>query len=421
MPQVRRFQDALAKLTLTDEQKKQVDQVRQEFAEQARDLAPTLKGLPPDERRQKLQSLTADARDKLKDVLTPEQMQQLRTGMQAEKQGRQEKAADRPSGRKPLADLKQGETAEDGPAIQRVRAALATVGLTDDQKAKTDKILDDAAAETRDRAGQDPAAAREKAGPVIKRVADQLAAVLTDEQKGKLAEAMPRLGKALGAKGDGKGRGKGGGKKATKPDDGSPSTRPAAGPAAGPVAAAVAGIGAPAPAFALTKLNGVAVTNKTYAGKAVVLVFASLTSPSLRDKLPGLQTLANRDRSRTAVLLVYTREAHPSDGWQVDRNADEHVEIAQAQTAPDRLAAAKRLRDESKTTLEIAVDGMDDATAAAYAAASDTAVVVGPTGAVAGRQRWCDPSGLARLVEESLKRPANAASRPADAPAVVGM
>ena len=404
-PMAQRMMDRAEKLNLTLEQKEQFKQLREQAAQTAQEMAKDLKDLPPAERRERLRD-ALDLREKVKAILTPEQMQQL-----------QATADDnRNPGRKPLKDLKaDGKAAKkngtttnpaeaDGPMVARLRTALGTLGLTPEQKEQTDALLADAntqAAKIRQDAAGDRDAAREKAKELAQSLRPKLAAVLTAEQKEKLAEQMPglRAGPA-GAKGENRRqnrRDKIDGKKA---DDAPPATQPAA---AGAPAAKAPAVGDDAPTFALRRLgSGAEVTNKSFAGKPLVLAFGSLTSPAFRDRIGRLETLRNQYRGRAAVLVVYTREEHPADGWQVERNRDEKIEVNQPTTLDERVALAGQLKERTKTTLDIAVDDTSDAVATAYGSRPQGAAVISRYGKIVGTQTFCDPSGLGRMIDEAI-------------------
>jgi hypothetical protein len=140
------------------------------------------------------------------------------------------------------------------------------------------------------------------------------------------------------------------------------------------------------------------------AGKPLVIVFGSLSSPKFRDRVPQLEALRNRYRTRVNLLVVYTREAHPADGWPVKRNRDDKLEVRSPTTDDERVALARQLIDRTKMTLDLAVDTIDDATARAYGDTIEGAAVVSPYGTLIGTQTFCDPSGLPRLIDLALQR-----------------
>ena len=313
----------------------------------------------------------------------------------------------RTPGRHPLRDLRAGKNGAttspadgDGPMIARLRQALGTLDLTPEQKEKTDALLADAntqAKAIREQAAGDRDAARDKAKELAQSLRPKLAAVLTPEQKQKLAEQMPGLRNgAAGGKREERRQNRDG----KKADDAPPATQPAAADAP---AANTPAVGNVAPAFTLRRVgSGAEVTNKSFTGKPLVLAFGSLSSPPFRDRLPRLETLRNQYRGRAAVLVVYTREEHPADGWQVERNKDDKIEVNQPTTLDERVALATQLRDRTKTTLEIAVDDPTDAVATAYGSRPQGAAVINRFGRIVGTQTFCDPSGLGRMIDEAL-------------------
>ena len=439
-PVFQRMQERLADLNLSDDQKVQFQALKDEVAETMRGMAPQLKDLSPEDRRAKVRASLGDVREKMMSILTPEQKQKLQAGG-------------------PLAQQTPGATTRPGgretPMISRMRQAVLALGLTPEQTTQVNTIFDDAAAraiELRQQAAGNKGDKSERKDmraqiqDLNKKIHEKLAAVLTPDQQAKLKETMP----AGGGRG---GRGKAGLGKAGKPgaEKGgekadAPATQPAADagamtgsmtgtaddgmmttPPTGTTAAKAAGVssqantpaasksdaksaaakpvavGSPAPAFTATRLSGTEATNKSFTGKPLVLAFGSLTSPSFRDRLPKLEAVKKKYNGRANVIVVYSREAHPADGWQVDRNRDDKVEINSPTTMKDRLALAAKLKDLSKTSVDIVVDDMNDATLAAFGNTSEGAVVISPMGTVVGTQTYCDPSGLPHLIDDALK------------------
>jgi Spy/CpxP family protein refolding chaperone len=414
-PQLRGLQERISQLNLSDDQKVQFQAIKDEIAETIKGLGKGVKDLPPAERREKLQAALGDVREKFMSILTPEQKQQF--------------AAQARNGQRPLAQEQPGEMATTRPAeakvpgkraaaggeppmLARLRENVEALDLTPDQKTKVDAIFKDAADKARElrkeAAGQENRGAmRDKVQELTQGLREKLAGVLTPEQREKLRENLPaREGRRLGD-GQREGQRKGADPPATKPSDAnanhSTPDAAAAKAAAGSLPADVIAVGSPAPAFTLSRLNGSELSSKSLLGKPTVLAFGSLSSPSFRDRLPKLEQLKNKYRSRANVIVVYTKEAHPADGWQVERNRDDKVDITAPTTTKDRIALATKLRDLSKTSLDIAVDDIDDPTLHAFGDKINGAIVLSPTGLIAGVQTYCDPSGLGRMIDESFK------------------
>ena len=141
-----------------------------------------------------------------------------------------------------------------------------------------------------------------------------------------------------------------------------------------------------------------------------MLIFGSYSTPSFREKAEDFETLRKLTGLRAEFLYIYTREAHPVGGWEVERNRKLEIAIEQPQTEEARLALAKRSRDELKIGIPIAPDTMDDAVAKAYGLVPNGAVVIGRDGKVLAIQRWAEPYALRERINEAVAAPA---TRPA--------
>lgn len=413
-PALQRLQERISQLNLTDDQMVQVQALKDEIAETMKGLGKGLKDLPQQERRQKMQAALGDVREKFLSILTPEQKKQLAAGAQGgplaqQVPGTTQPSVDQPAKERPAARRAGPNANGEPPMLARLREAVDAVGLTPEQKPKVDAIFKDAADKIRElrkeAANGERGALRDKVQELTQSIRQQLAGVLTAEQKEKLKDSLPAR----------EGRRSGGDPPTTRPskasdtkstdtqaDNPTPNTT-AAKAAAASLPANTLTVGSPAPAFTLTRLTGSELQSKSLSGKPTVLVFGSLSSPSFRDRLPKLEQLKNKYRSRANVIVVYTKEAHPSDGWQVERNRDDKVDIASPTTMKDRIALATKLRDLSKTTVDITVDDIADPTLKAFGDRPQGAVVLSPTGLIAGQQTYCDPSGLGRMIEDSFK------------------
>lgn len=108
-------------------------------------------------------------------------------------------------------------------------------------------------------------------------------------------------------------------------------------------------------------------------------------------------------------LVIYIREAHPSDGWQVPQNLRDKVLIKDPRSLRERQKVAADFASQFKVSLPILVDAIDDAMEKAYAAWPDRIYVVDATGKIAykggigpGGFRPAElPAVLDRLLAES--------------------
>ncbi len=160
-----------------------------------------------------------------------------------------------------------------------------------------------------------------------------------------------------------------------------------------------------APDFTLVKLDGKTVQLAALRGTVVVIEFGSYTCPSFRQRVSGMEALRRSHGRKATFLIIYTKEAHAVDEWDVPRNQQEGIAIEQHKTEADRKAAARAAREALKITIDIAPDAMDDATTKAFDGFPNGAIVVARDGSVFARQKWCDPDALRRHIDAAAAIP----------------
>ena len=84
-----------------------------------------------------------------------------------------------------------------------------------------------------------------------------------------------------------------------------------------------------------------------------------------------------------AFFVVYVREAHPEDGWVLDRNRRAGVRVGDPLTPEERATVAQSCALRMRMSLPVLVDGIDDAVASAYGGWPDRLYLVGRDGRVA--------------------------------------
>ena len=96
-----------------------------------------------------------------------------------------------------------------------------------------------------------------------------------------------------------------------------------------------------------------------------------------------MNEIYNQYKDQIEFFLVYVREAHPTDGWQVDSNVTEGILFRQHQSFEEREEVADScvlgLNIELPTLVEEIDNGIDDA----YGAAPVRLYVIGKDGKVA--------------------------------------
>ena len=81
--------------------------------------------------------------------------------------------------------------------------------------------------------------------------------------------------------------------------------------------------------------------------------------------------------------MVYIKEAHPTDGWQVVSNLENHVEYAQPQTFAARQEVAVACAVGLRLSIPTLLDGIDNAADQAYQGWPERLYVVSTDGRVA--------------------------------------
>lgn len=119
-----------------------------------------------------------------------------------------------------------------------------------------------------------------------------------------------------------------------------------------------------APDFTLTAPDGeTKIALKTLRGKPTVLVFGSCTCPPFVRSISSVNELHEQFGDKVNFLMVYIREAHPTDGRVVPNN---QFVTASPKTATERCTLASELDRRIGVDIPIAVDSIDDATSTAY-------------------------------------------------------
>ena len=158
------------------------------------------------------------------------------------------------------------------------------------------------------------------------------------------------------------------------------------------------------PALRAERLDGGPAVDLSTLGRTTVLVFGNWTCGIFTDKAPALAALHRRFGETADFLLVYTREAHPSDGGRPSGT----VRLPQTRTLPERRAAATLCVSALRLTMPILLDDLDDRLAGAFDALPHRVFVLTPGGRVAWRSakgpRGLDLAALERALER-LARP----------------
>jgi hypothetical protein len=117
----------------------------------------------------------------------------------------------------------------------------------------------------------------------------------------------------------------------------------------------------------------------------------------------SLRDLYEQYSGPVQFLMIYIREAHPTDGWYMGKHGIRHHRSLQ-----ERREVAGQCEVALRYGIPTLVDEMDDAVMTAYAAHPDRMYLVGVDGCVAyagGRGPWgFRPAAVKRAIEELLGR-----------------
>jgi hypothetical protein len=146
-------------------------------------------------------------------------------------------------------------------------------------------------------------------------------------------------------------------------------------------------IGADAPDFKLPRLGSAEhLQLSSFRGrKPVALIFGSYTWPPFRAQAGHLATLHRRFGDRVEFFVVYIREAHPTDEWQVESNESEGILFAQPTTLDARSDIAQVCSLKLDLPIPTLIDDMENSTDRKYYALPDRLYLIGRDGRVAYR------------------------------------
>ena len=140
-------------------------------------------------------------------------------------------------------------------------------------------------------------------------------------------------------------------------------------------------VGQPAPDFTLSGIDGKdAVALSELQGKPTVLVFGSCSCPPFVRSTAAVNALHERYRDRVSFVMVYIKEAHPTDGRVVPGN---QFEVKSPTTLAERCALARDFDQRIGINLPLVVDTIDDATSRLYSPWPNRMVIIDAHGHIA--------------------------------------
>lgn len=96
-----------------------------------------------------------------------------------------------------------------------------------------------------------------------------------------------------------------------------------------------------------------------------------------------LNEIYNTYKDQVEFLCIYTREAHPSDGWQVHENLDENIIVVDPKSDEERTKVASACQIALDIQMPLLIDTMDDEVEEKYISLPMRLFVVDAAGKIA--------------------------------------
>ena len=106
--------------------------------------------------------------------------------------------------------------------------------------------------------------------------------------------------------------------------------------------------------------------SKLIGPKPLVLVFGSFTCGPFRSQSGNIEKLYRRYKDRASFVMVYVREAHPTDGWRMESNDRFGATTPQPKTYGERVEVAQKCGRVLNLGFPMLVDTIDDSVGARY-------------------------------------------------------
>jgi thiol-disulfide isomerase/thioredoxin len=127
-------------------------------------------------------------------------------------------------------------------------------------------------------------------------------------------------------------------------------------------------VGQRAPLFSLRKVqgDGVIELSSLLGEKPLVIVLGNFTCGPFRAFYPAVDALYQKYKEQANFLMVYVREAHPTDGWSMESNTRVGVAVAQPRTFDQRAEVAEQFCTRLNPSMPVVVDELSDPVGHAY-------------------------------------------------------
>jgi len=158
-----------------------------------------------------------------------------------------------------------------------------------------------------------------------------------------------------------------------------------------PIEAAAPKVGEAAPAFTAQRLaddgtlSGEQVSLSDFGGRPLALMFGNYTCPIYRGQIKRFNEIYHELHERLALLLIYTSEAHPEDGWQVKINHTQNIVYQQPTSIEARAAIAVECIEGLEIPVPVAIDDMENTVNRLYSGSPERLYLIDASGIVRHR------------------------------------
>ncbi len=123
--------------------------------------------------------------------------------------------------------------------------------------------------------------------------------------------------------------------------------------------------------------------SKLIGPKPVVLIFGNFTCGPFRSFYPDVELVYQRFKGKAHFVMVYVREAHPTDGWKMESNAKVGIAVKQPIELGERVKVCDQFCKKLKPTMPVVVDEINDKVGNSYSGMPARMYVIDPKGKVA--------------------------------------
>lgn len=117
--------------------------------------------------------------------------------------------------------------------------------------------------------------------------------------------------------------------------------------------------------------------------KPLVVVFGNFTCGPFRSMYPTVEAVFDRQKDHADFIMIYVREAHPTDGWAMKSNESVGVAVAQPTTFEERVKVATMCSQKLNPKIPMFVDDLHDSAGHGYSGMPARLYIIDTDGRVA--------------------------------------